>query len=661
VTALLRRDDVRLITLTGAGGTGKTRLALAAAEEVGRELRDGALFVDLSAVRDPALLAPTIAHELGVAEGATPEEALAEQLHKRRLLLVLDNVEQLVPDVGFVGRLLASAPRLLVLATSRARLRLAGEHEYPVPPLAVPPSESGVTFEELAANDAVRLFVARARAVDPAFELNDGNAGDVSHICARLDGLPLAIELAAARAKLFPPQAISRRLDRALELLTGGAHDLPARQQTLRSTLEWSHELLEEAESRVFARLSVFVGRWALEDAEAVCADGELDVLTCLSALVDESLVRRVGQTDHEPRFAMLETIREFAGELLDGTTEASAVRRRHAERVLALAEEAWQASLTGDETAFARFDELHDNLRAAVAWCSASGEIELEVRLLSAVWNFFAVRGHLSEGRVLFESAIDRSADAPPEIRALARANGAVFPFRQGDTQRARELWEEALPVFRELGDVNEAGKCIGSLGNVALSEGELERAVELYEEAAELSRQAGNSLRVAVILANLGMLAGMQGDHETSARYATEAATIQREVGDKDGLAVTLHNLGRARLTLGQSEDARAALAESLGLALGLGYREVIAHCLGGMAELALLLHDEERAAELLGASQNLFEEIGAAVDPEESDARERVRIELYAALGRDRTDELYARGASRPAHELATTLGY
>jgi predicted ATPase/DNA-binding SARP family transcriptional activator len=661
VTALLRRDDVRLVTLTGAGGTGKTRLALAAAEEVGRELRDGALFVDLAAVRDPALLGPRIAHELGIAEGSAPEETLAEHLRNSRLLLVLDNVEQLVPDVGLVARLLASAPRLVVLATSRAPLRLAGEHEYPVPPLTVPPSETGATFEELAANDAVRLFVARARAVDPAFELNDGNAGDVSHICARLDGLPLAIELAAARAKLFPPQAISRRLDRALELLTGGAHDLPARQQTLRSTLEWSHELLDEAERRLFARLSVFVGRWALEDAEAVCGDGELDVLTCLSGLVDESLVRRVGQTGLEPRFAMLETIREYAAELLEKTPEVSGVRRRHAERVLALAEQAWQASLSGDDTAFARFDELHDNLRAAVSWCAETGEIDLEVRLLSAVWNFFAVRGHLSEGRALFEGAIERSAEARPEIRALARANGAVFPFRQGDTQRARELWEEALPLFRALGDVNEVGKCIGSLGNVAMSEGELDRAVELYEEAAGLSRQAGNTLRLGVILANLGMLAGMRGDHETSARYATEAATIQREVGDKDGLAVTLHNLGRARLTLGQSNDARAALAESLGLALGLGYREVIAYCLGGMAELALLLRDEERAAELLGASQNLFDEIGAAIDPEESEAQERIRNELYAALGRDRTDELCARGASRPAQELAAALAY
>jgi predicted ATPase len=659
VTALLRRDDVRLVTLTGAGGTGKTRLALAAAEEVGREHRDGAVFVDLAPVRDPAFLASTIAHTLGITEGAAPEEALAEHLRDRRMLLLLDNVEQLVPDTGLVGQLLAQAPRLLVLATSRASLRLAGEHEYPVPPLALPRWRNGASFEELAANDAVRLFAARARAVDPEFELNDDNVKVVGEICERLDGLPLAIELAAARTKLFPPEMMSRRLDRTLELLTGGAHDLPARQKTLRSTLEWSHDLLEDSERELFARLAVFVGRWTIEDAEAVCGGDGLDVLQTLSALVDESLVRRVDRARQEPRFAMLETIREYAGELLEESGEASAVRRRHAERVLALAQSAWEATLSGDDTAFARFDELHDNLRAAVSWSAVTGEIELEVRILSAAWNFFAVRGYLSEARALFEGAIERSADAPTEIRALARVNGAVFPFRQGDNERAKELLEEALGLLRELGDIDEIGKCIGSLGNVALNEGELDRAVELYEEAAVLARQSGNVIRLGVILANLGILAAMRDDRETSAQYATEAATVQRQVGDRDGLAVTLHNLGRARLTLGQADEARTALAESLELALDLGYREVIAYCLGGMAELALLVREEERAAELLGASEHLFGEIGVAVDPEEAEAQERLRRQLYESLGPERTDELRASGAAQPAEELAAAL--
>ena len=634
VTGLLRRDEVRLVTLTGPGGTGKTRLALAAAAELGKELRDGAVFVDLAAVREPALLGPAIAHALDVPEGASVESALEEHLRDRRLLLLLDNLEQLVPRTEVVGRMLAAAPGLLVLATSRSPLRLSAEHEYPVPPLAVPESRE--------------LFVARARAVDPAFELTAANELEVQHICERLDGLPLAIELAAARTKLFAPAAMSGRLDTSLELLTGGPHDAPERHQTLRSTLEWSNELLSDDERQLFARLAVFVGRWTVDAVEAVCG---ADVGT-LASLVDESLVRRIGDN-----FAMLETIREFANERLETSGEAEALRRRHAEYVLGRAEAAWQATLSGDESAFDRFDEVHDNLRAAVAWSADAGEIELEVKLLSAVWNFFAVRGHLSEGRRLFEEAIERSVDAPTEIKALARANGAVFPFRQGDTRRARELWEEALALFREVGNTDEIGKCVGSLGNVALSEGDLDRAAELYEEAAVLAGQSGNKLRLAVILSNLGTVAGMRNDNETSARYAAESAELQRKLGDQDGLAVTLHNLGRAELALEHLDEARAALVESLEIGRKLGYREVIAYCLSGMSELAFAEAEHERAAKLLGAAEELFRELGVAIEAGEAETQERIRNGLYDALGEIRTDELREVGATSGAEELVS----
>jgi predicted ATPase/DNA-binding SARP family transcriptional activator len=633
VTGLLRRDEVRLVTLTGPGGTGKTRLALAAAAELGRELRDGTVFVDLAAVRDPALLGPAIAHALDVPEGTSVESALEEHLRDRRVLLLLDNLEQLVPRTELVGRLLAAAPRLLVLATSRSPLRLAAEHEYPVPPLA--------------AGESRELFVARARAVNPAFELTAANEPEVLHICERLDGLPLAIELAAARTKLFAPAAMSGRLDSSLELLTGGPHDAPERHQTLRSTLEWSHELLPDDERRLFRRLAVFAGRFTLDAVEEVC-DGDVDTL---SSLVDESLVRRVGE-----HFAMLETIREYASELLEASGEAAELKRKHAQYVLGLAEAAWHAMLAGDSSAFSRFDDMHDNLRAALAWSTDAGEIELEVKLLSAVWNYFAVRGHLSEARQLFESAIERSVDAPAEIKALARSDGAVFPFRQGDTERARELWEDALELFREVGDVNEIGKCVGSLGNVALSEGNLDRAAELYEEAAVLAGQIGNRMRLAAILSNLGTVAGMRNDGETSARYAAESAELQRKLGDQDGLAVTLHNLGRAQLALGNTEQARAALVESLEIALKLGYREVIAYCLSGLSELAFAEAHHERAAKLLGGSEELFRELGVAIDTGESETQERVRSGLYEALGREHTDELRAAGAAMSAEELA-----
>jgi predicted ATPase/DNA-binding SARP family transcriptional activator len=656
VSALLRSEGVRLLTLTGPGGTGKTRLALAVAAELGPQLPDGACFVDLAALRDASLLAPTIAHALEIAEGGSAEAAVEEHLRDRSLLLVLDNVEQLVPNTEVVGRLVAAAPGLVVLATSRTPLRLAAEHEYPVPPLAVP--HAGEKFEEIAANDAVRLFVARARAVDPAFALTEETAGAVAHVCERLDGLPLAIELAAARSKLFPPAALSARLDRRLELLTEGPRDVPARQQTLRSALEWSHELLADRERAVFARLGVFAGGWTVDAAEAVCRDAVDDVLGALTRLVDDSLVRRLDRTPG-PRFAMLETIAEYAREQLDRRGDSDAAGRLHATYFLTLSTDAAPQLLTGDPDTFRQFDDEHDNLRAALRWFAAAGEPASEVRLLDAIWNFYTVRGNLSEARTLLEAAIEHSTEADARTRALARIHCGACAFRQGDLPRAQNVTEEALALFRELGDESEVGRCIGTLGNIAVGNGDLDRATELYEEAAALSRAAGNRSRLAVILANLGSIAGQRDDLETSALYAREAADLQRDLEERDGLSVSLHNLGRAELGLSHPAEARAALSESLALARELGYREVIAYDLSGLAELALLEQESERAAALLGASEDLFREIGVAIEQGEAVAQHRILTELYATLGEQRTDELRERGATTPVEELVSSL--
>jgi predicted ATPase/DNA-binding SARP family transcriptional activator len=659
VCALLRRGDVRLVTLTGPGGAGKTRLALAAAAELGPELRDGAVFVDLAAVRDPALFGSALAQALGASETTEGvEDMLAAELRDRSILLLLDNVEQLVPDVELVSRLLAAAPRLLVLATSRTPLRLAGEHEYPVPPLALPDPRAHPSFEELVANDAVRLFAARAGAVDPDFQLDEDNVAAVAHVCGRLDGLPLAIELAAARSKLLPPNTMSRRLDRALDLLVGGAQDLPGRQQTLRATLEWSHELLTEAERTLFARLAVFAGGWTLEAAEAVCSEERLDVFETLASLVDESLVRPLRRPTGEPRFAMLETIREYAAELFEESGEAETLRRRHCLYVLAQAEAAakeWLAGGGGVDAFLALLDEENDNLRTALAWAAELGELELEVRLAVAARWFWVIRGHLNEGRSFFDGILARTTGEATPLRILALVHGAVFPFRQGETRLAAELWQEGLDLSRELGDDDNASRAMAELGAVALAESDFDRAAALYEESAALFREQGNRSRLAVALSNLGAIANNQREHETAVGYLTEAISLARELGDDDGLAISLHNLARSDFALDRLDRGRAALLESLAVARRLGYREVIANSLGGFADLARLEDDAERAARMLGASEHLFREIGAALDPEEAEAQERIAAFVVGALGAERARELRAEGAAKTLDEL------
>ena len=639
VTGLLRREDVRLVTLTGAGGSGKTRLALAAAAEFGPELRDGAIFVDASTVRDPALLAPAIVHALDLTESGLHEDALAAHLRDRSMLLLVDNLEQLVPETTLLSRLLSAAPRLIVLATSRTPLRLSGEHEYPVPPLALPKRDARITFEELAANDAVQLFVARARAVTPSFELSDDNVADVRHVCERLDGLPLAIELAAARARLLTPHAMSRRLDQSLELLTEGPYDVPERHQTLRATLEWSHELLTDDERELFPRLAVFRGGYTLAAAEEICGAG----LDTLAALVDESLVRRVAPE----RFALLETIREYASELLG---EGAELYRRHAEYMVRFAEETAAPLAAGGEQSVAieKLDADLDNLRAAQEWCAAAGEIELELRLLVALENYLAVRGHLSEGRRLFDSAVARSADADKQLRAALCVTGATFPSRQGDHAPARELLEEALQLFRELGNVDQTARCIGLLGNVAVGEGDLDAAEAAFTEAAAIARETGNEFRLAANLSNLGTIASYRDDARTALRYQLEAAEIQRRLEDLDNLAITLHNVGRGHLFLGELVEARATLSESFAVARELGFRQVMAYCIGGLAELAMREGDAEQAMRALGASQHAFADIGAALDPD--GAKTQLEIVEFASgeLGAENAEELRQRGS-------------
>src|SRR5215217_2338175 len=426
VCRLLRGGGVRLLTLTGPGGMGKTRLALQVAADLVDEFEDGVFLVPLAPISDPDLVVPTVARTLDITEtsGRTPEEALKDYLRNKEIVLVLDNFEQVVEAAPLVGELLSACPALKVLATSRTVLRLYGEREFTVPPLELPDPSHPQPLERLTQYEAVRLFVERAQAAKAGFSVTDENALAVAKICAHLDGLPLAIELAAVRIKLLPPQAILVRLGNRLKLLTGGARDLPERQRTLRATIEWSHELLDEGQKILFARLAVFAGGCTLEAMEAVC-DAERDLplddpIKGASSLLDKSLLRREeGSEESEPRFSMLETIREYAQERLEESEAAEEIRRLHAECYLALAEEA-EPRLRGPEvvTSLGRLETEHDNMRAALSWSLKSGEAELGLRLGVALLWFWSARGYWSEGARWLEESLAKGGTAEPATR---------------------------------------------------------------------------------------------------------------------------------------------------------------------------------------------------------------------------------------------------
>ncbi|MFQ5927164.1 MAG: tetratricopeptide repeat protein [Terriglobia bacterium] len=661
----LLQPDSRLLTLTGPGGVGKTRLALQVAAESSGDFVDGVFFVSLAPIGSAALVPPTIAKVIGIKEtaGQTLQERVQEYLCERQVLLVLDNFEHVSAAAPLVADFLSVCPELKVVITSRVVLHLRGEQEFPVPPLSLPGRGDLPPLNVLSQYSALALFAARAMDARAGFTVTTDNAQAVAEICQRLDGLPLAIELAAARTKVLTPQGILERLQHRLPLLTGGPRDLPARQQTLRDAIAWSHDLLNPDLQVLFRRLAVFAGGCTEQAARVVCEEvGKLEVnaFEGLVSLVDNSLMRHEEGPAQEPRFSFLETIREYAEERLDASGEMEAVRRQHAAYFLRLAEQA-EPELTGPREAewFDQLEREHDNLRAALDWLVNDAEVHEALRLGGSLARFWRVHGHLTEGR---ERLVGLLSLPEASGRATARAKaslGAGWLVRdQGEYQTARpmfeesleiarevgdreavawslinlgflaryqgaydvacELLEESLAIAREAGDKNSMAAALGNLGLVARDRGEYDTAGRLLEESLANAREIGDRLGIAWPLTNLGLVACYHGDHAKAQVLLEEALVIWRELGDRQNIANSLNNLGIVATALGDYAVAHARFTESLGLLRKTGDKRGIAFVLEGFSLLATSEDQPERGLRLAGAAAALRETLGAASPP-------------------------------------------
>jgi predicted ATPase/class 3 adenylate cyclase len=640
-----RLSKTRLLTLTGPGGTGKTRLALKVAAGHLDRFPDGVFFADLSPIVDPALVPMAIAQALLVREEPGREllDTLADHLRDRHLLLVLDNSEQVIEAGAAIARLLDRAPRLTVLATSRARFHISAEHEYQVPPLAVPDPGRVADLALVTRSEAVALFTERAAAIRPDFRLTSQNAPAVAQIAARLDGLPLAIELAASRLNVLSPEALLERLGRRLPLLIGGARDLPERQRTLRGTIEWSHDLLEAEEQRLFARLGTFNGGLSLEAAEVICGPGlHLEVLDGLGTLMDHSMVRPGESEDGEPRFTMLETIREFAVERLTSSGEADEVRRRHSEHFRHLAEEA-KLHLTREDRVLwlARLETEHDNLRAALDWAERTGNADTGLRTAAAIWRFWLQRGHLSEGRARLERLLSMPT-AEPRGPVRARALGALggIAYWQNDYPPMRAAYQEAVDIAREVGDAKLLASALLDLSFIPYLEQDPDRAEAILREGLATAEEAGDRVLIAEFVSSIAFLEVVRGNPAASIEPRRTAIEILREEGEAWKVSQNLGGQAMITRMVGDLDAARGYLREALEMYARA--RDTMSISMA-LTSLALVANDEghhERAARLVGAAARIRDELGGGIPPElaarwgdpEEEARRALGEEVY-----------------------------
>jgi predicted ATPase len=620
IEALLA-GGTRLLTLTGLGGTGKTRISLHVAAKLTDQWRHGVVFVALATISGAEFVRSAIVQALGIKEvsGQPLETTLLEYLHDKHLLLVLDNFEHVIDAAPLVGSLLVAAPKLTILVTSRTVLHIYGEQTFVVPPLAAPNPAHLPSLDNLHESEAIRLFVARARAADASFALSPANAQAVAEICYRLDGLPLALELAAARTRLLPPAALLARLDQRLPVLTSGARDLPQRQQTLRDMMDWSYQLLAPIERDTFMRLSVWAGGWTLEAAAALLgvAPDELNLLETLTSLLDSSLIIR--QPGADSRWTMLQIVREYARMQLEESGQALDVQRRHADYMANLAEiAAPELKSAQQEQWLARLEQEHDNARAALRWALEHSASSVALRLSGALWRFWWSHSYLSEGRSWLEQALALAGEDSAADRVRVLNGTGALAWSQGDYDPATRYFEQCLALQRAIGDTRGAAMTLNNLGLVAIKRADYTQATAFFSENLPIFRALGDEYSYAATLSNLGMVARYQGEYAQARQLFEESLAPRRALANRWAIAASLTNLGIVALYQHDYAQARELYHESLAILADLGEKESIAECLEGLAGVFVAQRQPDRAARLCGAAEALRAAIGAPLSP-------------------------------------------